>query len=111
MRVFPRHLLLSALAGATRLRRGVALLACVSVLGWTLIAGVHWHDHDDAGSRHHSAAECVLCLSVPTGAAPPEHSLLHLLPPPVSVAVLAPAPRALVSAPRSSYQSRAPPVL
>lgn len=104
-----RRVLLSALASAKRLRRGAALLACIGVLGWTLLSATHWHDLADTGSSQHGAAECVLCLGTATGATPPEHSLLHLLPPPVAMLVADTAPRAPVCAALSSYQSRAPP--
>lgn len=103
-----RHALLSALAGAKRLRRGVALLACVGVLGWTFLAATHWHDETDS-SRQHGVAECVLCLGMVAGAAPPEHSVLHLLPPLVAMPVVDAPLRAPLSAPLSAYQSRAPP--
>lgn len=103
-----RHALLPALAGATRLRRAVALLACVGVLGWTLLAGTHWHDEAD-NSRQHGATECVLCLGMVAGAAPPEHAVLHLLPPLVAMPVVDAPQRAPLSAPLSAYQSRAPP--
>lgn len=105
----PRPLLLSTLARMQRLTRGVALLACLGVLGWTLLAATHWHDAADNGSRSHGS-ECVLCLGTSAGAAPPPHSIVQLAwPPPRTLAVAAIQPRALPSAPQSAYQSRAPP--
>src|SRR5690606_24472317 len=72
-----RHMLLSTLAGAKRLRRGVALLACVGILGWTLLAATHWHDpFEGGGPSQHEAAPCLLCLGTATGAPPPGISIL-----------------------------------
>jgi len=104
-----RHLLLSTLAGARRLRRGVALLACVGVLGWALLSATHWHDHDERAPGQHSVTECVLCLGSATGATPPALAILRLQPPLRVTPVAALVPRALASPPPSSYQSRAPP--
>lgn len=94
--------------GARRLRNGLALLACLGVLGWTLFSATHWHEREAAGSGHHPAAECLLCLATPSGATPPVHALLQWLPPPAATVASAPAPRDHASRP-SSYQSRAPP--
>lgn len=104
-----RHFLLSALANAKRLHRGVALLACLGILAWTLAAASHWHDPFDGGSSQHEAAECALCLGTATGAPPPGISILHLLAPLLAMPVADIAPRVQVSAALSSYQSRAPP--
>lgn len=103
-----RHALLSALTSARRLRRGVALLACVGVLGWTLLTATHWHGEAES-SRQHGVAECVLCLGMVAGAAPPAPSLLQLLPPPVALRLPEAAPWALLSTPLPAYRSRAPP--
>lgn len=104
-----QRFLLSALAGARRLRRGVALFTCLGVLGWTLLSATHWHDPADSDSTRHGAAECVLCLGTGAGAPPPAQLVLQLLPPPAISPVAFAAPRAPVSAPPSAYQSRAPP--
>jgi hypothetical protein len=94
--------------GAWRLRRGLVLLACVFVLGWTLLSATHWHGSRDAASRGEGAA-CALCLAMPTGAAPPQQHVLHA-PPPVAVWARAlPAPPAPATGSASAYQSRAPP--
>lgn len=104
-----RQLMLSTLTAATRLRRGVALLACVGVLGWALLSATHWHDPADRDAGQHGAAECVLCLGSAAGATPPEQLVLRLLPPPRTMLVVASAAAAPLSPPPSSYQSRAPP--
>ena len=107
-----RHMLLSTLAGAKRLRRGVALLACVGILGWTLLAATHWHDpFEGGGPSQHEAAQCLLCLGTATGAPPPGISILHLLAAPLAMPVADTAPRVRVFAALSSYQSRAPPAI
>lgn len=109
MRVLPSYLLLPAVTGARRLRHGLALLACLGVLGWTLLYATHWHEPESAGSGQHPAAECLLCLATPAGATPPAHALLQLLPPPAALVACAPAPRVHGNFRPSSYQSRAPP--
>ncbi len=110
MSIRARHpLMLSTLIAAKRLRRGVALLACVGVLGWALLSATHWHDPADRDAGQHGAAECVLCLGSATGATPPAHAVLRLLPPPQTTRVVAAAAPSPLSAPPSSYQSRAPP--
>lgn len=97
--------------GATlhRMRRGIALLACLGVLGWALLSATHFHDPEEAGTAQHGAAECVLCLGSATGAAPPAALVLALLPP----AQVAPTVQGDVPSPASatpsSYRSRAPP--
>ena len=101
------HTRLPALAGAKRLRRGLVLLVCAGVLGWALLSTTHWHDADS--SRQHGAAECVLCLGMVAGAAPPGHSVLHLLPPPAALPLAEASSPAPVPAPSAAYQSRAPP--
>lgn len=94
---------------AARLRRGVALLACLGVLGWALLSATHWHEPADSTSGKHGAAECVLCLGTATAATPPAHAILRLLPPAAAVRVAEAALRAPLTAAPSSYQSRAPP--
>ncbi len=101
--------MLSALASAARLRRGIALLACIGVLGWTLLSATHWHDHAEAGSGQHSVADCVLCLGSPAGAAPPALSMPGLAPPQHGAPIAGAAPSARVSPAPSAYRSRAPP--
>lgn len=101
--------MLRAFSTARRLRRGVALLACLAVVSWTLLAATHWHDHDDAGTGGHAAAECVLCLGVPTGAAPPQHSIFVALATQAGAASSAAPPAIPAEEPPSSYRSRAPP--
>lgn len=104
-----RPLQLAALVKAARLRRGIALLACVGVLGWALLSATHWHEPSDLTSGQHGAAECVLCLGSATAATPPELAIVHLLPPSAAVPAAVAAPRAALVAAPSSYQSRAPP--
>lgn len=108
MRPDPRQVSLAALAGARRLRRGVALLACLSVLAWTLVSAAHWHD-ESAGIGGGHTAECVFCHGTPVGAAPPQQFVLHAPPPPRALAAAPLARPAPVSGPLSSYRSRAPP--
>jgi hypothetical protein len=108
MKRLPRQASLAALAGARRLRRGVALLACLGVLAWTLVSATHWHD-EAAGNAGGHTAECVLCHGTPAGAAPPQQSILHAPPPPRVLAAAPLARPAPLAGPLSSYRSRAPP--
>lgn len=108
-RAAPHSAVLQTFALARRLRRGVALLVCLAVVSWTLLSATHSHDHDDGGSRGHAAAECVLCLAVPTGAAPPQQSAFVAQAPLVGVAAGSAPPAVPAEEPPSSYRSRAPP--
>lgn len=111
MRLVSRTALLSTLAGAKRLRRGVALLACMAIISWTLLSATHSHDHDDAGTRGHATADCVLCLGMPTGATPPQYSIFRALQLQAGATLLPESPVALVAGAPSAYLSRGPPVL
>jgi hypothetical protein len=102
-------MLLSTLAAMGRLRRGVALLACIGVLGWTLLLATHWHDPAETGPSDRGGQHCVLCLAKPAGAAPPEVAGLRL-PPPSLVAVALPAMvHPALAAPVPPYFVRGPP--
>ncbi|MFO7325653.1 MAG: hypothetical protein DIU62_008040 [Pseudomonadota bacterium] len=108
--MFPRsRTLLSVLAGMHRLRRMVALVACIGVLGWSVLAATHRHDASDAGSTHPGGPHCVLCLGSPSGATPPQFPVAHFLPPPPALAVAPPVARAAPAAPVAAYLSRGPP--
>jgi len=111
MRPFQRTVLLSTLVGATRLRRGVSLLACLAVFSWTLLSATHLHDHADEGTRGDAGPACELCIGMPTGATPPQHSIFTGLLPRVSATLTADSPVAPSAGVPSSYLSRGPPAV
>jgi hypothetical protein len=111
MKHAPRTALLSTLAGARRLRRGVALLACLAVFSWTLLAVTHLHDHADAGKPGDAGPACELCMGMPVGATPPQHSVFAGLLPRVSATLTPDSPVAPVAGVPSSYLSRGPPTV
>lgn len=100
-------LLLNALR---RMRRAVSLVACVAVLGWTLLSATHLHDHE-AGAGNDRGADCALCLAMPAGAAPPADLVLSVAPPPTATVAAFQRIPAAAAGSVASYLSRGPPAV
>jgi hypothetical protein len=91
-----------------RIRRALSVAACLGVVAWMLLFATHFHG-PDAEPRTQTSV-CVLCLSMPAGAAPPAQihipALFGAIGPPVEATALSPQ----ASRPFLAYLSRGPPV-
>ena len=88
-------------------RKSTAFIAVAALLLWIALSASHFHFGEEATSE--GGARCVICLSLPSAAAPPPALREAVLS--IAWAVVLPAPRFALLADEvpSSYRSRAPP--